>query len=86
MRYDDLRSRMKNGGYVQLYRQEHDRILAGLQTQVLRRYNLLVSQLKDMDRNQLQQTGLLSTTPAHKEILGKVKHSKVLLREWNIDF
>ena len=88
MQYDDIRSSLKDSSsthYSNHYRQ-HDLLLAGLQTQVLKTYHLLVQQVRDYEQSHFKQYGILpnTLTPDWEEKYKKIKRIKALLRTWNI--
>lgn len=87
-KYDELRRTLKDheSPHDTDCRRQHDRLLAGQQTQVLKAYNSLVKQMKDLELKHLQQSGMLPVylTPEWEDKHKKIKRCKALLRTWTI--
>ena len=87
-KYDVLRNILKDSRSLHQHenQKEHDRILANLQVQVLAKHSSLATELRELERAEVRQSGRLPGSTTYKEQLSKLKRSKALLRIWNITF
>ena len=86
-KYDILRNILKDSRSLHHHEcQEHDRILANLQVQLVAKHSSLVTDLRELERAEVGQLGRLPGSTTYKEQLSKLKHSKALLWIWNITF
>ena len=87
-KYDVLRNILKDSRSLHQHEnlKEHDRILANLQVQVLAKHSSLATELQELERAKVGQSGRLPGSITYKEQLSKLKRSKALLWIWNINF
>ena len=87
MKYDELRTLLKEHGQLVNptdQKKEHDRLLAILQMKIVAAQRVLATEIKDLERTNVKETGSLPDSKEYKERLRKLKRCKALIRMWNI--